>query len=122
MAQQAGPKAHDAEVIFYCWWTGLGWAGIDDLLVINITFRHTNACECTENNARCHTPKGSDRLSLGINWRRARMVTTRDTGHICNDWSFHEESVFIYCCVLCLSVPMVHGKLFSHNRPWFSCI
>ena len=51
MAQQAGPKAHDTEVIFYCWWTGLGWAGIDDLLVINITFRHTNTCECTKNNA-----------------------------------------------------------------------
>ena len=28
MAQQAGPKAHDTEVIFYCWWTGLGWAGL----------------------------------------------------------------------------------------------
>lgn len=57
MAQQAGPKAHNTEVIFYSWWTGLGGAGIDDLLVINITFRHTNACERTENNARCRTSR-----------------------------------------------------------------
>ena len=83
MAQQAGPKAHNTEDIFYSWWTGLGGAGIDDLLVINITFRHTNACERTENNARCCTPNGSDQLPLGIIWKRARVVTIRDTGHIC---------------------------------------
>lgn len=65
MAQQAGPKAHNTGVIFYSWWTGLGGAGIDDLLVINITFRHTNACEDTENNARCRTPVGSDQFTSG---------------------------------------------------------